>query len=268
MMESRPFQFPAMTSPQSFIIREECEKAAWEHGYRRPLGEADDWAAFESTTANGTLWLAAGSDQGPWFLALDHSGVVAELAIPSAGIPGPGLDRYVFPTLTALYEILPRIYQLSTSLPDAPLQTFHQQTAKLPKTTEAERLVVQRIGQDIFRASLMDYWQGRCPLTGISDPALLRASHIVPWSECADDAQRLDVHNGLLLSALWDAAFDRALVTFDDNGKPEFSPKLSPAARDSLQWNNPVDLNDAQRLYLVSHRLRFFEHQKAASKIN
>ena len=83
--------------------------------------------------------------------------------------------------------------------------------ADLPGTTEAERLVVLRIGQNIFRASLMDYWQGRCPLTGISDRPLLRASHTVPWSECESDAERLDVHNGLLLSALWDAAFDRAL---------------------------------------------------------
>jgi hypothetical protein len=41
-----------------------------------------------------------------------------------------------------------------------------------------ERL--QRIGQDIFRARLMDYWRGRCALTGISDAALLRASHIIP----------------------------------------------------------------------------------------
>ena len=76
-----------------------------------------------------------------------------------------------------------------------------------PCTTEAERWVIQRIGQDVFRSALMDYWNGRCPLTGITDPALLRASHIVPWSDCNDE-QRLDVHNGLLLSALWDAAFD------------------------------------------------------------
>jgi HNH endonuclease len=44
----------------------------------------------------------------------------------------------------------------------------------------------------------MDYWGARCPITGITDPALLRASHIVPWAECGD-AQRLDVHNGLLV---------------------------------------------------------------------
>lgn len=244
-------------TPQPFVIREECHKAAWQCGFRRVLGESDGWAAFESTTAQGRIWLAADSAQGPWFLALDHPGVMAEMALPSAGIDGPGLARFTFPTLTALYAILPRLYQLSTSLPDAPLNTFHQQTAELPKTTEAERLVVQRIGQDIFRASLMDYWQGRCPLTGITDPALLRASHIVPWSECSDDAQRLDVHNGLLLSALWDAAFDRMLVTFDDAGKPEFSPELSQAARSALNWTQTIQLTDEHRRNLARHRSRF-----------
>jgi hypothetical protein len=244
-------------SPQPFIIREECAKAAWQHGYRRVLGEEGGWAAFQSTTAHGTLWLAAGTGEGPWFLALDHPGVVAELALPTANIDGPGLARFSFPTLTVLYAALPRLYQLASSLPDAPLLAFQHQTAQLPKATEAERLVVQRIGQDIFRKSLMDYWQGRCPLTGITDPALLRASHIIPWSECTTDAQRLDVHNGLLLSALWDAAFDRALVTFDDDGKPEFSPKLSDAAREALQWSSPLQLNDAHRKYLMNHRLRF-----------
>ena len=49
------------------------------------------------------------------------------------------------------------------------------------------------------------------PLTGITDEALLRASHIVAWADCETDALRLDVHNGLLLSALWDAAFDAGL---------------------------------------------------------
>jgi hypothetical protein len=253
-----------LTSPQPFVIREECEKAAWEHGYRRVLGEKDGWAAFGSTTAHGTLWLAAASDQGPWYLALDHPGAIKELHLTTTGISGPGAARYSFRNLTELYAILPRLYQLAVSLPDAPLHVFHEQTAKLPKSTEAERLVIQRIGQDIFRASLMDYWQGRCPLTGITDPALLRASHIVPWSECTDDAQRLDVHNGLLLSALWDAAFDRALVTFDDAGNPEFSSRLSDTARTAMRWSKPVQLTDHHRQNLAHHRLRF--HAINASK--
>ena len=104
----------------------------------------------------------------------------------------------------------------------------------MPRTTEVERLVIQRIGQDIFRARLMDYWQGRCPLTGISDAALLRASHIIPWAECESDAERLDVHNGLLLSALWDAAFDTGLVSFDNDGEAIASPRLTSAAVGAL----------------------------------
>ena len=145
---------------------------------------------------------------------------------------------------------------MASASPDAPLREFETRVANLPRTTEAERLVVQRIGQDIFRARLMDYWQGRCPLTGITDAALLRASHIIPWAECETDAERLDVHNGLLLSALWDAAFDRALVTFDDQGRPEFSPSLSEQARGELRWNLPISLTDEHRRRLARHRER------------
>jgi hypothetical protein len=75
--------------------------------------------------------------------------------------------------LTQLYAALDRIYKLSISLPDAPLARFQVKIAALPRTTEAERMVVQRIGQDIFRNALMDYWGGRCPLTGITESALL-----------------------------------------------------------------------------------------------
>lgn len=248
-------------SPQSFVVREECEKAAWQHGFRRNLGTEGGWAAFGSTTAQGTIHFAAAGHQGPWFLALDHAGVIEELGRPPAEMPGPGLARYAFDTLGALYNVLPRVYQLAASLPDAPLREFQAKAKDLPKTTEAERLVVQRIGQDIFRAGLMDYWQGCCRLTGITDPALLRASHIIPWKDCGTDAQRLDVHNGLLLSALWDAAFDRGLVTFDDNGRPEFSPSLTETARAELRWQAPIPLTDEHKERLAWHRAHYFvEH--------
>lgn len=243
-------------SPQSFVVREECQKAASQNGFRRSLGEEAGWRAFSSTTARGIIHLAAEGIHGPWLLALDHAGVIAELSLATAAIPGPGKCRYVLGTLGELYAALSRVYALAISLPDAPLHEFEFRVAGLPCTTEAERLVVQRVGQDIFRARLIDYWQGRCPLTGITDPALLRASHIIPWAECKDDAERLDVHNGLLLSALWDAAFDRALVTFDDQGRPEFSPSLSEQARAELRWTSPIPLTDMHRLRLTRHRKR------------
>ena len=176
--------------------------------------------------------------------------------MPAADIAGPGYARFAFNTLGALYGVLRRVYELGVSLPDAPLREFELQVEDLPRTTEAERLVVERIGQEIFRTRLIDYWQGRCPLTGISDPPLLRASHVIPWAECESDDERLDVHNGLLLSALWDAAFDCALVTFDDEGKPEFSPSLSERARAELRWESPISLTDEHRRRLAHHRQR------------
>jgi hypothetical protein len=246
-------------APQSFVVREECDKAAWQNGFRRPLGEHTGWAAYGSTSAQGTIWLAAAGMQGPWFLALDHPGVEVELGLIPARIPGPGHARHAFSTLGALYAVLPRLYQLAASLPDAPLHAFQAKVAGIPRTTEAERLVVQRIGQNVFRASLMDYWQTGCPLTGIADPALLRASHIVPWSACGSDSERLDVHNGLLLSALWDAAFDRGLVSFDDAGEPMFSPRLSATAQAELRWHQGIQLTDAHRMNLGRHRAEVFD---------
>lgn len=241
-------------SPQSFVVREECGKAAWQSGFRRKLGEREGWAGFGSTTASGTIHLASAGAQGPWFLALDHAGVIEELDLPAAAIPGPVLARYAFETLGQLYGVLPRIYQLAASLPDAPLREFQAKTKDLPKTTEAEQLVVQRVGQDIFRSGLIDYWQGRCPLTGITDTVLLRASHIKPWAKCDTDAERLDIHNGLLLSALWDAAFDKGAVTFEEDGAPRFSPTLSVEGRQALRWSASIPLTAKHRANLEWHR--------------
>ncbi len=246
-------------APQSFIVHSECEKATYQNGFRRALGVTDGWAAFSSTTVPGRVFLAAEGAQGPWFLALDHPGVIEALDMPACDQVGPGLVRFRFDVMAELYPVLSRVYQLAASLPDAPLREFTAKVRNLPQSTVAERLVVQRVGQDIFRASLMEYWQGRCPLTGIADTALLRASHIVPWSACESDAERLDVHNGILLSALWDAAFDKGLVSFTDDGVPLFSTKLSDVARAELRWKSPLCLTLRHRKQLVWHRENVFQ---------
>jgi hypothetical protein len=229
-------------NPPGFIVRTEAQKAAWENGYRLERGAEAGWLHYASTTARGSIWIAAESGQGPWFLSLDHSGVAAEIGpLPVAPSSGPGIVTFKLSDLADLHRSLDRVYRLAVSLPQAPLDRFKARTASLPRTTEAERLVIQRIGQDVFRGALLDYWSGRCPLTGITEPALLRASHIVPWAECTDE-QRLDVHNGLLLSALWDAAFDRGLVSFEDDGTVLASRKLRTREREVL------DLEHAPKL--------------------
>ena len=252
-------------SPQSFPVLQECDKAAFQNGFRRSHGEAGGWRHYGSTTAHGAIWLAASGSRGPWYLALDHAGVIKALEPPAANMPGPGLARYSFDTLAALYVAMQRIYELAVSLPDAPLREFLHRTKAMPKTTKAERLVVQRVGQGIFRDRLISYWQGRCPLTGITDHALLRASHIRPWKDCESDDERLDVHNGLLLSALWDAAFDRGLVSFGDDGVPQLSTRLSEAAAAELRWQTPIHLTNKHRARLQWHRDKMFEKSTADS---
>ena len=246
-------------TPQSFVVSQECQKAASDNGYRRFLGKKGGWVSYGSTTAKDTIRLAAAGASGPWFLALDHPGIIEELEFPRSDMPGPGLARYAFNSLTELYAVMPRVYALGASLPDAPLEEFLTETRNLPTATEAERLVVQRIGQDTFRKGLLFYWKGCCPLTGIADEALLRASHIIPWKDCPDNAERLNVHNGLLLSALWDAAFDKGLVTFDDGGSPLFSPALSQRARNELRWQAPIPLTRQHLKRLAQHREHYFQ---------
>ena len=93
--------------------------------------------------------------------------------------------------------------------------------------TEVWRFQKARIGQGSFRERVLEYWHGACPLTGIREPDLLRASHIIPWNRCETESARLDPDNGLLLSPLWDAAFDRGLITFDDDGAGVAASTLS-----------------------------------------
>jgi len=184
----------APEDPPGFVVRTEAQKAAWDNGFRLERGVEGGWLRYDSTTAPGSIWFAGVSVRGPRLLSLAHSGVVAEIGPMSfTPVAGPGTATFVFGTLTELHAAVGRVYRLAVSLPDAPLARFHAKTAGLPKATETERLVIQRIGQEVFRDALMDYWEGRCPLSGITDAALLRASHIVPWADCSD-APRLDVH--------------------------------------------------------------------------
>ncbi|MCO4758590.1 MAG: HNH endonuclease [Oceanospirillaceae bacterium] len=71
-----------------------------------------------------------------------------------------------------------------------------------------------RIGQASFRRAVLSAYANRCCITGLSEPRLLVASHIIPWRDDVDN--RLNPHNGLALSMLHDKAFDVGLITVDE----------------------------------------------------
>jgi hypothetical protein len=105
--------------------------------------------------------------------------------------------------------------------------------ASVAKGTDVLRLVQARIGQGSFRRDVLKMWGHACAVTGITELAVLRSSHIKPW-RIATDAERLSPENGLPLIANLDALFDRGLISFDVSGHMHCSPELAQSDRKAL----------------------------------
>lgn len=221
-----------MTLPEGVTAfdRIRLDKAAVDEGYGIRRGSEARWLIYESNAAPATLRLT--TDTGKFVVATNHFGVCYDLATRWEGWTGEvptGFAAFVVADTAPLHHLIREVWRSARSLPIEPLRTFEAQTRHLPRNTEAERLVVQRVGQDIFRQALLDYWGASCAVLGVSEPRLLRASHIKPWKDCETDAERLDVYNGLLLSAHLDAAFDAFLISFEDDGRIIISARISHA---------------------------------------
>jgi putative restriction endonuclease len=105
---------------------------------------------------------------------------------------------------------------------------FVKQSQSLRDSTayETERLATrkERRGQAFFRNAVLAAYDEKCCITGITQPELLRASHIIPWAVSSE--KRLSPMNGLALNALHDAAFDWGLVTLDTKRRIVLSTQL------------------------------------------
>lgn len=254
-----------MTTALSPILISRLEKAATDNGFDQCLEPEDCWLVFASTQCPLRVWLGAFGDAG--FLAAFSQQNVAralgEYGTPiAAPMPKGAAGGRTVPDVPALHRLLRRAFQLSKALPNELLHTFERQVASLPKTTEAERLVVQRVGQNLFREGLLDLWEGRCAVSRLAVPSLLHASHIKPWADCETDAERLDVYNGILLAPHLDAAFDRGFITVADDGAIVVSDALDAHSRAILGLDQPLrvrGLADAHRGYLPWHRERVFQ---------
>jgi putative restriction endonuclease len=105
-----------------------------------------------------------------------------------------------------------------------PAQDFRIPEAQLTGPTESTKTLQVRTVQGFFRKAVLAAYQGTCCVTGNPIPALLIASHILPWSGFPD--QRVNPSNGLCLAAHFDRAFDQGLITFDDDLRLVLSDKL------------------------------------------
>ena len=128
---------------------------------------------------------------------------------------------------------------------------------KKPNTTERTGLVTSRVGQGYYRQQIIEKWGGKCPLSGIEMPSILIASHIVPWSESTDE-ERMNVDNGILLSPLYDALFDKHLISFEDDGSLLVSKSINSQKHIMLgmPYQAKILVTHGMKKYLKRHRER------------
>ncbi len=148
-----------------------------------------------------------------------------------------------------------KLFQTKESLTDADNHT-------------GEEKIVQssaRIGQTFFRQTLLNAYESKCCITGLSEPRLLVASHIIPWR--CDKKNRLNPRNGLLLSALHDKAFDIGMITINEDMTVRVSKTLS--SKDSYMKESILSYDGKQiaipnkfhpdPAFLTYHRFHIFE---------
>ena len=90
-----------------------------------------------------------------------------------------------------------------------------------PERRYGLRLVRQRLHQAMFREAVLTAYDNRCAISGLPEPRLLDAAHIVADSH--EDRGQPVVSNGLPLSKLHHAAFDANLIGVD----PDFHIHVS-----------------------------------------
>lgn len=152
-------------------------------------------------------------------------------AITSTGRKGldgaSNLDREIWAEFHADWERLAvECEMLRRGIDPTPLSDEADELLVPEDFTGETRKVVaeQRIKQNFFRRAVLSSYGGCCCMSGVCEPRLLNASHIVPWSK--DKKNRLNPSNGLCLSAIHDRAFDKGLITLSDDFKVIISEEL------------------------------------------
>lgn len=154
-----------------------------------------------------------------------------------------------------------------------------EQVKNIDKTEESPTIKIQlieaRVGQGYFRNEV-ERIETKCRVTGLQNKSFLIASHIKPWRN-STNAERLDGHNGFLLSPHVDKLFDKGFISFNDNGKILLanSKELAPILNTwGLNLNSNVgSFTKKQKFFLSYHRdeihkKKIEDLRKAESKLS
>lgn len=131
----------------------------------------------------------------------------------------------------------------------------------LPQDTAVYYRAKRRLNQSFFRASVLSSYNTQCCITGISEPTLLEACHIVSWSE--NEELRTDPSNGLCLNTLLHSAYDNFLMSITPDFKIVFSDKFLNSFRDTdtnlreyFERKNQTEILLPSKFYPYTHCLQ------------
>ncbi|MDC0299930.1 HNH endonuclease [Verrucomicrobia bacterium] len=126
-----------------------------------------------------------------------------------------------------------------------------------PSKTESRGLITSRVGQGYYRQEVLKKFGYKCAITGVGMPETIIASHIVPWRE-ADEDERLDPENAILLSPSYDALFDKNLISFEESGQLCLSKLLDSnlIQKLGLEREAKIKVTENMKKYLQRHRAR------------
>ena len=176
---------------------------------------------------------------------------------------GSRLDKIVWDkfvssnNLSALYEITGQLLK-QYNLPPVEQWNVTENTnndvniIELP-VYETERMATVKLrnGQQFFRNCVLNNFENKCAVTGISQNNLIEAAHIIPWSKC-DNELRLSAKNGICLNVLLHRAFDSNLIGIDQDFKVHVNRKLIiDGSEESKNFFNNIDSKDLSDPHII-----------------
>ena len=117
---------------------------------------------------------------------------------------------------------------------------------------ERETIVKLRVNQSFFRSAVMTSYNNRCCVSGVGNPQLLEACHIVSWAD--DSHNRTNPENGLCLNSLFHRAYDKHLMAITPDYEIIISENFMEKVEDStfekyLKEINGRKINMPTRFY-------------------
>jgi putative restriction endonuclease len=132
----------------------------------------------------------------------------------------PGLYQALLPTFIIGWN--PASLSAKVAFAASEVATMAPQT--IAERRYALRQVKQRLHQASFRQMVISAYQGRCAISGLAEPLLLDAAHIM--EDANEKYGQPVVSNGIPLSKIHHAAFDAQLIGVDSDFRVHVSRKL------------------------------------------